>query len=551
MKEILLIVVSLQVLAAALPARADDALPGRRIDLSGRWKITLEDRKDFAGKDFDDSSWDAIDLPGSFMSYARKLGRQSGTAWVRKTFRIGEGSGRPSLGLILGRIGNADETYFNGSKIGGLGRFPPGAHSSWNHPRNYLVPSGLINYGGDNTVAVRISYWYYGDVVGALALADLDAWSRDRTWRYFFYIINPFLIISIALLLLIIFLSFYIARPSEQEYLFYSLQILFGFFIVYDLCAFWNIYPSLFFRFQTIGFSWVGINVVHIIFLHRIYDLERKRIEIFLWTFLALWTVGVFFLAESDPFTYGIALIASCTSLGIYHLACHFYALYRRRPYAGIFGLFAVEVVCCSMHDSFVYVSKITGYPISLFGHDFTSMLFPYGAFLLFTGTALVLVFRFLALRDEVDGLNQTMERYIIENALLQREKEEAGAKRKPGYRRVISPETEEKIERIIGYINENYSESLSREGLAASVDLHPDNLSKLFNAHKKMRIGDYINGLRVREAASLLVSSDRSVIEIAFAVGFESLRTFNRAFAREIKTTPEQYRKNPPASPQ
>ena len=75
-------------------------------------------------------------------------------------------------------------------------------------------------------------------------------------------------------------------------------------------------------------------------------------------------------------------------------------------------------------------------------------------------------------------------------------------------------------------------------------MDLHPDNLSKLFNAYKKMRIGDYINGLRVREAAALLGTTDQSVTDIAFEVGFESLRTFNRAFAREMNTTPEQYRR-------
>ncbi len=254
----------------------------------------------------------------------------------------------------------------------------------------------------------------------------------------------------------------------------------------------------------------------------------------------SLFIPGVFVLAKRDPFTYGIVLIVSCTSLGFYHLACHGYALYTKRPYSKIFSLFAVEVICCSMHDSLVYISKITGRHLSLLGHDFTGMVFPYGALLLFMGTALVLVLRFLSLQDEVDDLNRTMERYIIEDALLQKQKRT----KKNNALRIVSKETEEKIEKIIACINENYRESLSREGLAASVDLHPDNLSKLFNACKKMRIGDYINFLRVREAAERLRTTEESVTDIAFEVGFESLRTFNRAFAREMKTTPERYRK-------
>ncbi len=125
--------------------------------------------------------------------------------------------------------------------------------------------------------------------------------------------------------------------------------------------------------------------------------------------------------------------------------------------------------------------------------------------------------------------------------ALLQKEKR---LKKREGSSRIIFPETEEKIEKIIACINENYSESLSREGLAASVNLHPDNLSKLFNACKKTRIGDYINSLRVRKAAERLRTTEESVIDIAFEVGFESLRTFNRAFTREMKTTPERFRR-------
>ncbi len=540
MKQHILIAAALLVAGFIVPARAADAHEVS-ISLAGPWKIILEDRNEYARQNLDDTAWDRVKLPGSFMDYARSHGRISGTAWVRKTVTIDTSLKGRSLGLSLGRIGNADETYFNGSRIGGLGSFPPKEHSLWNHPRHYLVPSSLVNYGGENSIAVRISYWYYGDMVGKPSLTGLTTWQKRKTGENFFYVTGPFLILGMAFLLFIIFLTFYLARPSEDEYLFYCLQLVFGFFIVYDLCVLWNIYPSIFFRFQTIGFAWVGVNVAHIIFLHRIYNLKRKKIEMFLWAFLAAWIPGVFLLAERDPFTYGIALIISCTSLGFYHLACHGYALYTKRPYAGIFSLFAVEVICCSMHDSFVYISKITGKSISFLGHGFTYMIFPYGALLLFMGTALVLVFRFLALRDEVDDLNRTMERYIIENALLQKEQR---LKKREGSPRIISPETEEKIEKIIAYINENYSESLSREGLAASVDLHPDNLSKVFNTYKKMRIGDYINSLRVRVAAERLRTTEESVTDIAFEVGFESLRTFNRAFAREMNTSPDQYRK-------
>ena len=41
-----------------------------------------------------------------------------------------------------------------------------------------------------------------------------------------------------------------------------------------------------------------------------------------------------------------------------------------------------------------------------------------------------------------------------------------------------------------------------------------------------------------------MLVETDDNVINIAFNVGFESLRTFNRIFPKYMGTTPEKYRR-------
>ncbi len=139
MKQLLLIA-AVTVLAGTAPVRAAGTDREIHVPLSGTWRISLEDRAEFASPDCDDSHWDTVILPGSFMPFARKKGEISGTAWVRKSVHIDTALRERSLGLSLGRIGNADETFFNGSKIGGLGSFPPKEHSMWNYPRNYPVP---------------------------------------------------------------------------------------------------------------------------------------------------------------------------------------------------------------------------------------------------------------------------------------------------------------------------------------------------------------------------------------------------------------------------
>jgi AraC-like DNA-binding protein len=60
-----------------------------------------------------------------------------------------------------------------------------------------------------------------------------------------------------------------------------------------------------------------------------------------------------------------------------------------------------------------------------------------------------------------------------------------------------------------------------------------------------KLQIGfnDYINSLRVSNACKYLVKSEKSITEISEIVGFNTLRTFNRAFVKQMGTTPSKYR--------
>jgi AraC-like DNA-binding protein len=109
-----------------------------------------------------------------------------------------------------------------------------------------------------------------------------------------------------------------------------------------------------------------------------------------------------------------------------------------------------------------------------------------------------------------------------------------------------VSGELEQKLKKVIAYIAQNYERDISREGLASLADIHPDYFSRMFNKYTGKKISDYINEVRINRACELLTEENpKTVIEIAFAVGFESLRTFNRAFAAVTGMTPSVYRRN------
>ncbi len=109
----------------------------------------------------------------------------------------------------------------------------------------------------------------------------------------------------------------------------------------------------------------------------------------------------------------------------------------------------------------------------------------------------------------------------------------------------IINPEIEIKLKNSIDYIYSNYQNEITRDSLADNVGLSPAYFGKQFKIYTGKKISDYINELRVQKAVELLTATDKSVIEIAFDSGFESLRTFYRAFYNTLGTTAIKYREN------
>lgn len=102
------------------------------------------------------------------------------------------------------------------------------------------------------------------------------------------------------------------------------------------------------------------------------------------------------------------------------------------------------------------------------------------------------------------------------------------------------------KIKIIEDYLRQNFTDNVSREGLAAMINMSPDHFGKIFTRVTGKRVTEYINLLRIEKACHLLANSDMKIVDISFQVGFESLRTFNRVFANTLNLSPKEYRDNP-----
>ncbi|MCG8310096.1 MAG: beta galactosidase jelly roll domain-containing protein [Cytophagales bacterium] len=130
------------------------------VPLQGTWKFRLRDNIDWARKDYDDTNWDELFVPGKWED--QQYRDYNGYAWYRTTFKFRNDLGdRPVL--LLGKIDDADQVYVNGKLIGVTGRLIEGESkrvhidgNEFNAFRGYYVPEGLIKQNEENVIAVRV-----------------------------------------------------------------------------------------------------------------------------------------------------------------------------------------------------------------------------------------------------------------------------------------------------------------------------------------------------------------------------------------------------------
>ena len=95
----------------------------------------------------------------------------------------------------------------------------------------------------------------------------------------------------------------------------------------------------------------------------------------------------------------------------------------------------------------------------------------------------------------------------------------------------------------ILNYCINNSDKPLSLDLLEKELHISKYYISHTMSNKLHMGFNDYVNSLRVSNACKYLKKSDKSITEISDLVGFNTLRTFNRAFFKQTGMTPSQYR--------
>jgi AraC-like DNA-binding protein len=95
-------------------------------------------------------------------------------------------------------------------------------------------------------------------------------------------------------------------------------------------------------------------------------------------------------------------------------------------------------------------------------------------------------------------------------------------------------------------YANEHFRDSsMQLADVADAAGLSAAHFSHLFHQETGVTFSRYVQSLRVKEAERLLTTTERTVTDICFACGFNSLTHFNRVFRRGTSCCPSGYRQS------
>lgn len=110
--------------------------------------------------------------------------------------------------------------------------------------------------------------------------------------------------------------------------------------------------------------------------------------------------------------------------------------------------------------------------------------------------------------------------------------------------------EIDSMAELIQSYFNSNQpyrDPDLNIQKLAESMSMNSRTISEVINRYFDQNFSDFVNSFRIQEAISLLKNSDdkTTVLEILYAVGFNSKSSFYTAFKIKTGMTPSEFKKS------
>lgn len=101
----------------------------------------------------------------------------------------------------------------------------------------------------------------------------------------------------------------------------------------------------------------------------------------------------------------------------------------------------------------------------------------------------------------------------------------------------------QERVRRMLLYIQEHYREPIRLADLARLEDLSESHVSRFFREYLNITLQEYLTRLRVEAAMQMLKNTDLSPTSIAYECGFSDPKYMNQGFRKLLGMQPNQWR--------
>lgn len=112
-------------------------------------------------------------------------------------------------------------------------------------------------------------------------------------------------------------------------------------------------------------------------------------------------------------------------------------------------------------------------------------------------------------------------------------------------YAKVAVEDDSRRILKVKNFIAKNYMDELRLPMLAGLAGMSTSAFSRFFKLHTGRNVSDYIIDIRLGYAARMLVDTAKSISEIGYDCGFNSLSNFNRIFKKKKGCSPSEFRES------
>ncbi len=96
----------------------------------------------------------------------------------------------------------------------------------------------------------------------------------------------------------------------------------------------------------------------------------------------------------------------------------------------------------------------------------------------------------------------------------------------------------------IMEYIMQNFEKKITLQDMSEVANMSITSLCNFFKERFRMTFVEYVNSIRIGQACVMMSETDRTIAQIAYQCGFNSLANFNRQFKKYKGMNPSTYRK-------